>query len=498
MSDERKRKYIPVIPSARRLINSLRNLRYDYVKAVADIIDNSIQASATKVDVMMKFDGEFSWVRIADNGKGMTSDELTEAMRLGTKRTYEKNELGKFGLGLKTASISQCRRLTVASRSILGGSQIEVRRLDLDEIEETDKWEIMDLPAEQCNPKIIDPLRNSNGTVVFWEFLDRMMKYKIPSGAPAMKKFNEMARDLENHLSMVFHRFISGEANSRPSEISVNGNRVKPWDPFARSERATLSLDESTIAIQGPEGVYSVRYSSYVLPNQEDFSSREAFEYYGRGRWNELQGFYIYRENRLIQYGGWNNMRTPDEHTKFARVALYFTSDADMALDLDVRKSSIDLPQNLIEALRPVIVKVTSTANRLYRSSGSSNRFNNSESQGRDVSTVGRGRPPLHVRSSGAETVIPPVREGSNASAGSTNPRDDQQSGVYMDDSIRRLMGQVQDITADAELRLSSLKALFLYALEKGAERNGDIGSLERILHRIRTDFPEVASLLGV
>ncbi|MGC8645850.1 MAG: ATP-binding protein [Thermoplasmata archaeon] len=498
MNDERKRRYLTVIPSARRLINSLRNLRYDYVKAVADIIDNSIQAGAHEIDVQMKFEGEFSWVRIADNGRGMMSDELTEAMRLGTNRAYEKNELGRFGLGLKTASISQCRRLTVASRSAISGSQIEVRRLDLNEIEESDKWEITDLPPEQCSPKIIDPIKSSNGTVVFWEFLDRMMKYKIPTGAAAAKRFNEMARDLENHLSMVFHRFLSGEVEGRSLKIKVNGNQLKPWDPFARSERTTLFLDESTIDVQGPGGVYTVRYGSYVLPNMDNFSSREAFDYYGRGRWNELQGFYIYRENRLIQYGGWNNMRASDEHTKFARIGLYFTAEADVALDLDVRKSSIDLPENLIEALRPVVAKVTSTANRLYRSSGDFESFMNSQPRETDVSSRRRRQHQSPLNGPESNTVNSSARSGDKLVTSEPNAGDRNVPAKNPEEDVHRLAQQVQDVTSTTEIRLSSLKHLFLSVLVIASERTGDSQALEAILREIKVDFPAIALLLGL
>ncbi len=121
---------IEVIPSARRLIKSLRDLGYDFRHAVADLIDNSIAARATIVTVEMRFNGEDSWLRIADNGVGMNGSTITEAMRFGTERDYEADELGKFGLGLKTASLSQCSRLTVASRVDRSAKRIEVRQWD--------------------------------------------------------------------------------------------------------------------------------------------------------------------------------------------------------------------------------------------------------------------------------------------------------------------------------------------------------------------------------
>ena len=129
VSANRERKYIEVIPSAKRLSESLRNMGYDFVRAVADIVDNSIQANSTEIIIEARFDGEYSWIRISDNGKGMSSEEITEAMRIGTMRDYDVGELGKFGLGLKMASLSQCTRFTVASRC--KGCDIEIRRFDL-------------------------------------------------------------------------------------------------------------------------------------------------------------------------------------------------------------------------------------------------------------------------------------------------------------------------------------------------------------------------------
>ena len=105
-----------VIPGARRLIMSLRNMGYDFAQAVADVVDNSIEAGASLVAIDIEFDGDDSWVRIADNGKGMNAEQLREAMRYGAERNYDENDLGKFGLGLKTASMSQCQCLSVASR----------------------------------------------------------------------------------------------------------------------------------------------------------------------------------------------------------------------------------------------------------------------------------------------------------------------------------------------------------------------------------------------
>ena len=182
---------VQLIPSARRLVQSLRDIGYDLPSAVADIIDNSIAAEATEVRVDLSFEGSDSWVSIADNGTGMTVGDLIEAMRYGTERDYSESELGKFGLGLKTASMSQCRRLTVATRSDPRRRAIELRQWDLDHIERVDRWEILRVAPAQAKAELLEPLRLHPGTVVLWEHLDRVLKYKIPEGQWAPGRFRQ-------------------------------------------------------------------------------------------------------------------------------------------------------------------------------------------------------------------------------------------------------------------------------------------------------------------
>ncbi len=365
---EPTRTVIEVIPSARRLIKSLRDEGYDFLTAAADIIDNSLQAGAKNINIRMEFNGDHSWFQIADDGKGMTDVELTEAMRFGTEREYGTNELGKFGLGLKTASISQCRKLTVASRSNAKGAEIEIRQLNIDRIEETNRWEILSIPKKDYSELLWESLLEHPGTVVQWEAMDRMMQYDPPDGMRARNGFVRLTRELEMHVSMVFHRFISGElGDDKKITISINGTPIDPWDPFVRKEK-TVEVEQNTIAVVGSYGVFKVHYKAYVLPPKEKFSSLSAFNRAAGSRgWNLQQGFYVYRENRLIQSGGWCRMRVPDEHTKLARVAMDLGTDADFSLALNIMKTSITLPANMKRDLDHMVTKVMKLAKEAYR-----------------------------------------------------------------------------------------------------------------------------------
>jgi hypothetical protein len=357
-----------VIPSARRLIHSLRDVGYGFVQAVADIVDNSIAAHASIVAIDMRFDGGESWLRIADNGKGMSATTIKEAMRFGTERDYESDELGKFGLGLKTASLSQSSRLTVASRADRSARRIEVRQWDLAHVESTNRWEIINIPPDERSDILIESLQDTTGTVVLWEKLDRMLGYKIPWGDRAKNSFLRFADELDQHLGMVFHRFLTGEARRRKKlQITINGTRVEPWDPFARDEKSTIGLPEMQFEIVGSGGLGLVAYRPYILPPQDRFSSLKAFNRCaGPGKWNYQQGFYIYRADRMIQSGGWSYMRTSDEHTKLARAALDFWPDLDSAFDLNVAKARVNLPEDLRTKLKPHIEQLVKQARKIY------------------------------------------------------------------------------------------------------------------------------------
>jgi histidine kinase/DNA gyrase B/HSP90-like ATPase len=361
---------IRLIPSARRLVESLRDIGYDLPSAIADLIDNSIAAQATEVGVDLAFHGEDSWVRIWDNGTGMPVQVLNEAMRYGTRREYSDRDLGKFGLGLKTASMSQCRRLTVATRSDPNRKAVEIRQWDLGYIEERDDWEVLRISPADARPELLEPLRGHPGTVVLWEQLDRVLKYKLPSGLWALDGFARLCRETEDHLAMVFHRFMSSEAKrTLPLKIFVNGNQISPWDPFARSEAHTQkNLPKQTLKLVSDGETHSVTVQPYILPTEVQFSSSLAHKRAeGPRKWNYQQGFYIYRNDRMIQSGGWNRLRAPDEHTKLARIALSFNPDADAAFSLNVSKMQVKLPDQLRSELTALASTYARMADAAYR-----------------------------------------------------------------------------------------------------------------------------------
>src|SRR3569833_2230313 len=218
---------IEVIPSAKRLIKSLRDMGYDFSQAVADVVDNSIEAGASLIAIDVEFDGDDSWVRIADNGKGMKPDQLREAMRYGAERDYDEEDLGKFGLGLKTASMSQCQCLSVASRWNKHRADVSGYSWDLAHIEKTNRWEILPLERDGLSKAIREPLKETTGTVVLWQRLDRILGYQHPYGEFARKRLSQTCREIEQHLGMVFHKFITGEKRHKRFKLLLNGYEIK-------------------------------------------------------------------------------------------------------------------------------------------------------------------------------------------------------------------------------------------------------------------------------
>lgn len=348
-------------------MTSLRGLPYDLAGAVADLVDNSIDADATRVDVDLGSDWRGAYVRIADDGLGMTERQLDEAMRYGSARPYDLEDLGHYGLGLKTASLSQCRRLTVATRSTTRG-RVRIRRWDLDRVAEEDTWVLERPLIADCRRDLVEPLSDRIGTVVLWEQLDRVLGERRLSEDAIHRRLDSASEEIAGHLSMAFHRFLSGEAAGPMLTIVINGRRLDPWDPFARSERMTQALMPQWLGLEHDGCVHRVRVQPFILPGQHHFSSPQAHEdASGPKRWNRSQGLYIYRRDRLIQAGGWNRLRTLDEHTKLARISLDIPPEADGAFRTDVAKMRVALPDELRPQLRVLIAGVVALAQETYR-----------------------------------------------------------------------------------------------------------------------------------
>ncbi len=354
-----------VAPSAARLTESLRDIGYDFPSAVADLVDNSVMAGAERIEVVIQFDGSASTVAIADDGAGMSANGLVEALRFGSRRSYGNGDLGRYGLGLKTASLSQCRSVMVVSRRIAQGP-VASRELNLDTIIEWDDW-LITAPHKKRTEGARALLGENRGTVVVWHNLDRVLPERNPDGGWAKRRLGGLAKKTADHLSMVFHRFLEGSAD-RQLTILVNGEKLAPWDPFARDEEHTKSLGRQTFELAAAGRLGTVTLNRYVLPAKDQFSSLAKFEALsGPLKWNRQQGLYIYRGNRLVQWGGWAGTRGIDEHLKLGRASLDFDTQLDDLFQINVAKMRVSVPVQIKQLLERPINDLCISANQVYR-----------------------------------------------------------------------------------------------------------------------------------
>lgn len=358
--------YDLVPPGAAALVESLRGVGYSIWTALADIIDNSISAQAENVRVQFTWDGRHSWISIADDGRGMSDSELADAMRAGSKSPLDARDptdLGRFGLGLKTASFSQCRRLTVASRR--PGADIAIRCWDLDEIGRTGEWRLLRQSAP-ASEKRLAPLRESRqGTLVLWEVMDRAVPDVLATNRRAHDDFLETAERVGQHLSMVFHRFLQ-----RPLprfRIFLNGNRLRAWDPFLADHPATQRWPEERI--HGPSSTVTVQ--GFVLPHKDRLTEAELQSGAGPGGWLAQQGFYLYRNSRLLVAGSWLDLGRErrwnrDDIYRLARVRVDFSSSADAEWRIDIRKAQANPPAWLRSRLLALATPVRERARQVF------------------------------------------------------------------------------------------------------------------------------------
>ena len=463
-----------VIPSAKRLINSLRSLGYEFPTAIAELVDNSIEANATEVSVNVEFDGENSWVMIADNGIGMSNDKLIEAMRYGSDSTYNDKSLGKFGLGLKTASFSQSKHWIVATKTGSPENKVIAFKWDLAHVNKTDRWEILPINEKNLDNKIVKTLQNKTGTVVHWSELEIVLGYDNPNTERARKKLMNLCRDLEEHLAMVFHRFLLGEIPGKKLRIFLNDNEIQPWDPFARQEKATKHLDAIRIPVEH-EGIHGdMVIEPYILPPSKVFSSTQAHtKAAGPKKWNQQQGFYIYRNDRMIQSGGWCRIRTIDEHTKLARFAINFTSKIDGAFNFDVSKMYVHLPPQIRKEVEEKTQPLVMQAREIY---------DNAEKEAPVLIPLTSYSDPLPSQ---RKAIIPvPIYETAKKSS---IPNQTTASSAVMEvvpsGKIYRTY-IIEEQTAISKEKTWTLEELF-DALKKDATPS-EIGILEKLFNRLR------------
>ena len=358
-------KLYPLPPSAASLTASLRDLGYSLETAIADLIDNSISADASEVNIFCDISGSAPALAIVDNGRGMSGDQLIAALRHGSTNPSKKRssrDLGRFGLGLKTASFSQCKRLTAVSS--IGGVRFAAE-WDLATVEDLDDWFISVLDVEEIQALPYLDALPSTGTLILWRDLDRLSEDQ--SGRKRDEIVNEKLSVVERHLALVFHRFLAGEVKGRKKlMLHSNGHPVKPFDPFCRSNDATQILPAESVWINDAQ----VTMQPYILPHHSRLNAIEYSYYQDRSDFISNQGAYVYRNSRLMAWGDWFRMVPKGEATKLARVQIDFQNNLDEAWTIDIKKSRARPPYEVRERLRHIIARITARSVTVHRGRG--------------------------------------------------------------------------------------------------------------------------------
>jgi hypothetical protein len=357
-----KEKTLP--PKAAALSEAMRDIGYSLEAAIADIIDNSISAGASHVDISFDIQSSKTRLAIIDDGHGMSEDALIEAMRHGSSnpRSHRsKGDLGRFGLGLKTASFSQCKKLIVISRE--EGSYAGAV-WDLTLVSDRDEWIVGVLEEEEISETPLVERIGKCGTLVLWENLDRLCESE--TGVVNEKLIYGKILEVEKHLSLVFHRFLSGDIKGKKLSIAINNHELEPFDPFCTTNKATQFLNKEIIRIDGEE----IQIQPFILPHHSKLTQRERDYYNSRSDFLNNQGAYVYRNGRLMAWADWFRLVPKGESTKLARIRIDFPNSLDDYWTIDIKKSRAYPPHAVREQLKKIIGKITESSIRVHSGRG--------------------------------------------------------------------------------------------------------------------------------
>lgn len=341
-------------PNPKSTINSYRSFGYNLSTAIADIVDNSISANANIISIDYNWDGQNSFISISDNGSGMNKEELVLAMTPGSKDPEDarhEKDLGRFGMGLKTASFSQCKSLTCITKR--AGFATIKRCWDIDFINETREWHLLDYIS---NTSFVDRVdKQESGTLVLWEKLDRIVGKADASNESVKSVFYREMIAVREHLGLVFHKFIE----SKRIIIRFQGDEIEPFNPFL------LNLSPKP-EMGSPETFGNVEITYFILPHMSEIGKDDYERSGGPLGWFQQQGFYIYRGDRLLVAGDWLGLEKKRDYSKLARIAVNFSNESDFNWHLDIKKSTAMPPIEIRKELSRIAKIAIMKSARIY------------------------------------------------------------------------------------------------------------------------------------
>jgi hypothetical protein len=449
---EINKEYEDASPNPEYLIKSIAEQGYSLETALADLIDNSISAGADKIEILTDVkDKEYLKMFIVDNGSGMTEKELTQNLKFPSSSVEEKRketDLGRFGLGLKTASFSQTRKFTVISRK--KGEVFHARTWDVDYLKRTGEWRIIVNTDSEINEYLKEYMSCSDNyqkqfenlepnTIIVWHGLYKYERF-IDSENRANSLIEELNKDTIEYLGIVFHRFL--QRFSRPLAIRINHHLVKPFDPFPidkRTDLRTLGVYEKLFK----GDVFKVE--GFVLPALAIKESKQ------QGGWitpnknlMDLEGLYIYRGDRIIHFGSWNGLLKRSSNLKLARLRVDVGNLNDDLLQLNVAKSKISIPYELKLGFLKMLAKLKDEAKKEYFNHGIRNHKASSSKKNTETLFT------RHATSKGAKLELNIAYPGINLFTNSLNS--DQNEGFkILLRSINTQINKMRDVVEESD-----------------------------------------------
>lgn len=362
-------------PNPEFLIKSIAEQGYSFETALADLMDNSITANASRIEVLTKIDSEPFLLFLSDNGDGMDKVSLKKNMQFPSKSPEESrdiSDLGRFGLGLKTASFSQTRKFTVLSRK-KGSKDFFGLTWDVNHLMRSGKWEMIvnskeeiNQITEQYNSISKEHLNSSSdyipNTIVVWKGLYKFENYvNEKNKQDALKE--EITNTTSEYLSIVFHKFMERQINSL--HIRINNTLVNPFNPFPTENSSLRSLEP----MQKEFGKDFVRIQGFVLPNTSIKDDSNTWTPQNKSLM-DMEGLYIYRADRLILFGGWNGLIKKMPRLQLGRLKIDIGNKVDHLFHLNVAKSQINIPHDLKSAFLRAIVDLKTEAQKEYFNHG--------------------------------------------------------------------------------------------------------------------------------
>lgn len=339
-------------PSPNILMNSMRSIGYSFKTALSDIIDNSISAKASHIFIESPINDDDIFISILDDGDGMKRNDLFNAMKYGSDiHTYSKFDLGRFGLGLKSASLSQCRVLTVASKI---NDEISAFRWDLDFVIKSKKWECLELDKKEIDdlPNIKKLKKMNHGTLVIWQNFDTVYK---KSGGHIREYLMDEIDEAYSHLMLVFHRYLNRKKDKL--HISINNDSLSGFDPFLEDHPKTDTKKPSELTYNGE----TIKIQTFILPHQNDLDVKDIEKIGGIESLRNGQGFYIYRNDRLIIHGTWFKLSSSNinhELYKYGRIKVDIPNSLDDMWEIDIKKQNAVIPKVVLNNLKKAVSTV--------------------------------------------------------------------------------------------------------------------------------------------